>query len=118
MAEIERVARARAGMGLAKGVRPRPIEKRGFRAPKRVRGVQHVIVALGAFQEMKGDESRHGLEMAVARQPDLLEIVLGCLLHFVAIHGDEHARSPSVTRPRIAEKARSSRAFARIGTNP
>ena len=57
-------------------------------------------------------------EMAVPRQPDLLEIVLGSLPHFEAIHGNEHARSPSVTRPRIAEKARISRAFARIGTNP
>jgi hypothetical protein len=35
-----------------------------------------VIVAFGSFQEMEGDEARHLTEMGVAREPDLLEIVL------------------------------------------
>src|SRR3989337_1842601 len=105
MAEIKRLVSACPAMSLAKRFRPRPIEKRGFRAPARVRGVEHVVVALRAFQQMKGDEPGHALKVAVARQPDPLEIVLGSLPHLEAIHCDEHACVPSVTRPRIAEKA-------------
>ena len=33
-----------------------------------------MILALWPLQEMKGDEARHAVEMAVALQPDLLEV--------------------------------------------
>ena len=70
-----------------------------------------MIVALGTFQQMKGDEARHAVEMAVALEPDLLEVVLGAFAHFEAIHGNEHGCVPSLRARRIAEKARISRAF-------
>ena len=50
-----------------------------------------MVVALGAFQQMEGDEAGHVLEMAVAVEPDLLEIGFRAFAHFEAIHGNEHA---------------------------
>jgi hypothetical protein len=56
-----------------------------------------MVVALGPFQEMKGDESRHAIEMAVARKPDLLEIMLRPFPDLESVYGDEHARTPSIS---------------------
>jgi hypothetical protein len=48
-----------------------------------------MILALWALQEVKGDEARHPFEMAVALEPDLLEVMLRPFLHFESVHGNE-----------------------------
>jgi hypothetical protein len=96
MAEIERLVCARSAVRLAKRFGPRPSGKVRLRAPDRVRSVEHMVVALGPFQEMKGDESRYAIEMAVAREPDLLKIMLRPFPDLESIHRDEHAHTPSM----------------------
>jgi hypothetical protein len=49
-----------------------------------------VILAFGAFEQMELDESRHLVEMAVARQPDVLEGGLGPLGDAEPVHGDKY----------------------------
>jgi hypothetical protein len=55
-----------------------------------VRGIECVILDFGTSQKMKLDESRHLVEMTVAREPDLLEVRFGPLYNAETIHRDEH----------------------------
>src|SRR5262249_35876527 len=57
-----------------------------------MRGIEHVVLALGALQKVEDNEARHVFEMRLAREPDLLEIAFGALLHLEPIHGDVHSR--------------------------
>jgi len=50
--------------------------------------------ALTAFQQVEDDKTGHGFKMRLAREPYLLEVVLGPLPHFETIHGDKHASTP------------------------
>ena len=58
-----------------------------------------MVVALGPFKQMEGDEARHAVEMAVALQPNLLEVGFRAFAHFEAIHGNEHSFVPSLQSP-------------------
>jgi hypothetical protein len=64
-----------------------------------------MVVALGALEEVKGDKSWDVFQVAVARQPNLLEIAFGTLPHLEAVHGDIHALRTPARRRSIAEKA-------------
>ncbi len=90
VAEIKRLVGAGAAMRLAEGLGPRPVPELRLRAPDGMGGVEHMVVALRTFQQMKDDESRHLVQMRLARQPDLLEVVLRTLLHFEPVHRNEH----------------------------
>jgi hypothetical protein len=58
-----------------------------------------MVVALGTFEQVEGDEARHAVEMAVALQPNLLEVGLRAFAHFETIHGNEHSFVPSLQSP-------------------
>ena len=58
--------------------------------PQRVGRIKRVILGFGAFEQMELDEARHLVEMAVARQPDVLESGFGPLGDAEPIHGDKH----------------------------
>jgi len=88
--DIERLVAGGAGMSLAEGLGPRPGKEVLLRAPNGVRGIEHMILALWAFEQMEGNEARHLVEMRFTRHPHLLEIVLGSLPHLESIHGNEH----------------------------
>src|SRR5271170_5436437 len=53
-----------------------------------------MVVALGTAQQMKLDEARQLIEVAVAPEPALLESLLLALDHFKPIHRDEHFATP------------------------
>ena len=55
-----------------------------------MRCIEHVILGFGPFEQMELDKAGHLLQMRIARQPDLLECVLGALSDAKAIHCDEH----------------------------
>src|SRR5690349_16971136 len=97
MAEIERLVGASAFMRLAKGLRPRPIGEMLFRPPQRMRGIEHIAVALRSLQKMEDDEARHVFEMRLAREPHLFEVALGSFFHLESIHRNEHTRTPSLS---------------------
>src|SRR5690242_5014030 len=78
-------------MRLAELLGPGPGLEIGTRSPDRVRGVEHVVLVLGAAQQVKLDEARHLAEVAVAPEPDGLEIRRRVLNDLEAIHRDEHA---------------------------
>jgi hypothetical protein len=99
MIEIERLVAAGPGMRLAERLRASPIEERFLRTPKRVRGIEHMILSLGSFEQVEGDEARHAVEMAVALKPNLLEVGFRAFTHFEAIHGNEHTFVPSLQSP-------------------
>src|SRR4051794_9651417 len=65
MAEIDALAGriVGAGMGTTKLLRARPGLECRLVDPGGVRGVERVVLALGAFQEMKLDEARHAAEI-------------------------------------------------------
>src|SRR4029079_9929884 len=86
----KRLVRASPAMRLAKGLRPRPICEIRLRAPDRMGGIEHMIVAFRAFQQVEDDEARNFVEMGFAREPNLLEVVLRSLFYFEPVHGDEH----------------------------
>src|SRR5262249_21267745 len=94
MAEIERLVSACAFMRLAEGVGACPCGEILLRSPKRMRGLEHMIIALRAFQQVEDNKTGHGFKMRLAREPYLLEVVLRPFPHFETIHGDKHASTP------------------------
>ena len=77
--EIERLAAARVAVRRAERLRAGPGLEIGVGAPDRVRGVEHMVLALGPLEQVELDEARHAVEMAVAAEPDRLEIGLAAL---------------------------------------
>jgi hypothetical protein len=66
-----------------------PCFEGGAVLPHRVRRVKRVIIGFGAFEQVELDEAGHLVEMAVARQPDVLECYFGPLMtrnRFMAIN--------------------------------
>src|SRR5690606_20700031 len=92
MAEVERLVAAGVRMRLAELLGLRPGLERLARLPERVRGIEHVILALGALQQVEHDEAGHLAQVRLASGPDLLEVMLAPRLHLEAIHSDEHWR--------------------------
>src|SRR4051812_10315140 len=90
MAEIERAIAAGAAMRLPERLRSRPRLKIGPAAPARMRRIQRVILALGAAQQMEGQEARNIAQLRIAPRPDLFEIGLRAADDLEAIHRDEH----------------------------
>src|SRR4051812_36321041 len=90
MAEIGRLGVAGPRMRGTKSIRFGPGFERGMVGPYRVRGVQRVVLELGATQQMKLDEALYLVQMGIARKPDLLEGGLGALGDAEAVHGDVH----------------------------
>src|SRR5580700_4001431 len=74
-----------------------------FAGPGRVRRIERMVVALGTAQQMKLDEARQLIEVAVAPEPALLESLLLTLDHFKPIHRDEHFATPWCRRSRHFE---------------
>jgi starvation-inducible DNA-binding protein len=50
-----------------------------------------VVVFLRAFEQVEDHESRHLLEIRLARQPDLLEVAFRSFVHLEPVHCDKHA---------------------------
>src|SRR3954449_13080207 len=91
MAEIGRLGVAGPRMRGTKSIRFGPGLERRMVRPHCVRGVQRMVLELGAAQQMKLDETRHLVQMSIARKPDLLEGSFGALGDAEAVHGDVHA---------------------------
>ena len=77
-------------MRLAELLGARPGLELGARAPDGVRGVEDVVLVLGPTQEVKLHEAFHFAEMAVAAEPDGLEVLGRILNDLEAIHRDKH----------------------------
>ena len=92
MPEVERARALLPGVLVrhAERIRPRPRLERLVALPDRVRGVQDVVLAIRPAQQVELDEARHRLQVAVARGPHVLEILLGALGDHEAVHGNEH----------------------------
>src|SRR5438034_7307919 len=67
-----------------------PCFKHSAAFPNRVRGIERVILSLGAFEKVKFDKARHLVEMTIARQPHLLECGFGPLGNSKTVHRDKH----------------------------
>jgi hypothetical protein len=80
--------------------------------PHRVERIKRVILGIGAFEQMELDEARHLVEMAVARQLDMLEGGLGPLGDAKPVHCDKHR---AISQPVVAVGARCDRRPARAG---
>src|SRR6516164_4088166 len=81
-------------MRLAEGVGAGPCGEILLRSPKRMRGIEHMIIVLRAFQQVEDDKTGHGFKMRLAREPYLLEVVLRPFPHFETIHSDKHDSTP------------------------
>src|SRR6266508_2689360 len=85
-------------------------------------GIEREILVLGSLEQVEFDEARNLGQVRVAAQPNLLERLLGSLLHAEAVHGDEHpALLPDAPGPyrgpvRVCTKGQhsDSRLFARF----
>jgi hypothetical protein len=103
MAEIEGLVIASIAVRLTKGVGPCP----GFEvvpgAPDGVRGEERMILLRLPAEQMKLDEARDLVEVAIAAEPDILERLFLAWEHLKAIHRDEHMRPP---RPVLSGKNR------------
>ena len=53
-----------------------------------------MVLALGPLEQVELDEARHTAEMAVAAEPDRLEIGLAALGHREPVHCDVHGVIP------------------------
>src|SRR5258706_16352034 len=75
MLEIKRAGCLIAGarMRHAKRFRLGPILERRFALPNGVRGIERVVLALRALEQVELDEARDLLELRVAIEPDVLE---------------------------------------------
>ena len=56
-------------------------------------GIEMPALGLGVFQT-PSDETRDAVQVAVAREPDLLEGLFLAWQHAKAVHGDEHRVGP------------------------
>src|ERR1700754_2474340 len=90
MTEIERLVVAGSRMCGPERLRFGPRLEGGAVFPDRMRCVQRVVFGFGTSEQVKLHKARHLVEVAVTRQPDLLEIGFGPLGHLETIHGDEH----------------------------
>src|SRR5208282_289482 len=98
MVEIERPVLSGVAMREPERLGPGPCLEIRLAAPQRVRGVQHVVVALWSAQQVEGDEAIHLAQMRVARGPDLFEGCFRAEGDLEAIHGDEHC-APKLSTP-------------------
>src|SRR5262249_52620308 len=79
------------GMRRAECLGLRPGLESGVARPYGVRGVERVVFGFGPLQQLELDESRHLVEMRVARLPDPLEGGLRTFENAKAIQGDIHS---------------------------
>jgi hypothetical protein len=49
-----------------------------------------MVLGCGTFEQVELDEARHFVEVAVARQPDVLECCFGPLGDAEPVHSDKH----------------------------
>src|SRR5262249_55844531 len=73
-----------------KRLRSGPGLERRLALPDRVRGIERVVLGLGALEQMEFDETGNLVQMRVAAEPDPLKGLLRPALHTKAIHRDEH----------------------------
>src|SRR6056297_2826108 len=71
-----------------------PGQKARLVGPQAVRGIEHMILTLGAAQQMEGDEARHLVEPGAAPAPDLLESLGAIPDHLEPVHRHIHALFP------------------------
>src|SRR5262245_45667197 len=90
MIEVERLVLPRVLVRLPEGIRLSPGLEGSLALPKRMRGVERIVLLLGALEQVKLNEARDLVQMRVATHPDMLEVRLGTLADPEAIHGDEH----------------------------
>src|SRR5262245_11466440 len=94
MVEVERLVlagipvRGTERLRLGPGFERRPV------LPDGVRGIEREVVVLGSLEQVEFDEARDLVQVRIAAEPDLLEILLASLFYAEAIHGDEHRSSP------------------------
>src|SRR5262249_52092407 len=91
--EVKRAGGVIAGARVCgtKRLRPGPGRERRLALPDRVRGIERVVLGLGALEQMEFDEARNLVQVGVAIEPDPLKGFLRPALHTEAIHRDEHA---------------------------
>jgi len=94
MAERHPFAAAGVLMRRAEMFRGRPGRESLFVGPDRMRGIEDVILALGAAQHVKGDETGVFIEMRLAAKPHRLEVFRLVLQNLEAVHRDIHAVVP------------------------
>src|SRR5579875_1054734 len=90
MAEIKRPVASGLAMGKPERLRPGPGLKIGPAPPQAVRGIEHVIRALGPAQQMEDDETGNAREMALAGLPQALEFRLRRGEDLETVHRNEH----------------------------
>src|SRR5690349_20777646 len=86
----QRAALTGVAMRRAEGFRPCPRLEFGMRTPDRVRGVEHMVVALRPLEQVKLDKPGYGMEVRVALAPARLEGRLFAFLHLEPVHRDVH----------------------------
>src|SRR5262245_40958737 len=94
MIEVERLVLAGIPVRGAERLRLGPGFERRPVLPDRVRGIEREVVVLGSFEQVEFDEARDLVQVRIAAEPDLLEILLASLFYAEAVHGDEHRSSP------------------------
>src|SRR5579875_1138980 len=85
-------------------------------APERMRGIEYVVLARRAAQQVEGDEAGYLAQMRVAVEPSPLEVGGRSGEHLEAVHGDEHGGFlTSVASPSPTPLPRT-RGRGRVGT--
>src|SRR5262245_59229368 len=97
MVEVERLVLAGIPVRSAERLRLGPGFERHPVLPDRVRGIEREVVVLGTLEQVELDEARDLVQVRIAAEPHLLEILFGSPLHAEAVHGDEHRSSPGAT---------------------
>src|SRR5262245_49012531 len=79
-----------AGVRLAERFRLGPALEVGVAAPHGVRGIEHMVLPLGPLEQVEGDEAWQLVQVALAAEPDDLELLRAVLQNLEPIHRDEH----------------------------
>jgi hypothetical protein len=107
MTEIKRAIGAGIAMRQPECLRLRPRLEIRPAAPARMRGIQRMVLALGAAQQMERQKARDIAQLRVARCPDPFEVGFRATDDLEAIHRDEHRPAvllnAAFTMPRVAE---------------
>src|SRR3954452_8666303 len=90
MAQVKRAVAAGVAMRQPECLRSRPRLEIRPAAPACMRRIQRVVLALGAAQQMEGQEARNIAQLRIAPRPDLFEIGFRATDDLEAIHRDEH----------------------------
>src|SRR5262245_16271984 len=97
MVDVERLVLAGILVGGTKCLRLGPRFEGTLVLPDRMRCIEREVLVLGSLQQMEFDEARYLVQLRVAAEPHLLELLFRSLLHPEAVHGNEHLCFSSLT---------------------